>query len=174
MRFRQITSGFLPTDDGTVYRFARNPRLGPLEEWRDSCDGQGLLWANLDQEVDDCLAVLGPGAVRFDGRVGEEQRERNKAAFMAGDARWFVSKPAVGGAGLNLTAARHVCYYTNSFNLLHREQSEDRAHRPGQRHPVDYTDLVAAGTVDVAILAALRRKFDVSTQVTGDLLRSWL
>ncbi len=173
-RFRQITSGFLPTDDGPTHRFDPNPRLGPLEEWRDGCSVQGIVWANYDQEIDDCLAILGPGAVRFDGKVSDEQRERNKAKFLAGDAQWFVSKASVGGAGLNLTVARSVLYYTNSYNLLQREQSEDRPHRIGQEHPVDYTDVVASNTVDVGILTALRKKFDVSSLVTGDEVRSWL
>jgi SNF2 family DNA or RNA helicase len=120
------------------------------------------------------MALLGDEAVRYDGAVDEDGRLAARRRFQDGDARWFVGNPACAGTGLTLTAAATVVYYSNSFNLEHRLQSEDRAHRIGQRNAVRYVDLVAKGTVDSKIVAALRDKLDVASQITGDAARAWL
>jgi SNF2 family DNA or RNA helicase len=86
----------------------------------------------------------------------------------------FVSNPQAGATGLTLTQAQTVIYYSNSFKLVDRLQSEDRAHRIGQEHPVNYIDLVAGGTVDEKIVRSLRDKWDVAAQITGDELKDWL
>ena len=50
--------------------------------------------------------------------------------------RFLVGNPSTGGYGLTLTAARNVIYFSNSYNLEVRKQSEDRAHRIGQKNKV--------------------------------------
>lgn len=174
-KFRQITSGFVPVDDGEpVHEFPENPRLGLLEEYRDEVAQPAIVWAQYDREVDNILSVLGDRAVRHDGRCDDQQREDAKRAFKSGAAQFFVAKPSVGGTGLTLVNAKHVLYYSNSFNLSERLQSEDRAHRIGQTDSVDYTDFMARNSIDTAIVANLRKKFDIGAQVTGDVAREWL
>ncbi|RQP10234.1 MAG: ATP-dependent helicase, partial [Microbacteriaceae bacterium] len=67
-----------------------------------------------------------------------------------------------------------LIYYSNSFKLIDRLQSEDRAHRIGQDNSVLYIDLVAEDTVDEKVVEALRNKFNVASQITGDRLKEWL
>ena len=55
-----------------------------------------------------------------------------------------------------------------------RLQSEDRAHRIGQKKAVTYVDLVAPKTVDEKIRKALRKKINIATQVMGEELRDWI
>ena len=81
-------------------------------------------------------------------------------------------KPA--GRGLTLTEANLVVYYANDFNLETRIQSEDRAHRIGQRNPVTYVDLISEGTIDEKIVAALRAKIEIGAKVLGEEAREWL
>jgi SNF2 family DNA or RNA helicase len=73
-----------------------------------------------------------------------------------------------------LTAANTVIYYSNSYDLEIRLQSEDRAHRIGQTNKVTYVDLVAPGTVDEKILEALRNKIDLAGKVLKEEAREWL
>jgi SNF2 family DNA or RNA helicase len=73
-----------------------------------------------------------------------------------------------------LTAATTVVYYSNSYNLEHRLQSEDRAHRIGQTKSVNYVDLTVAGTLDEKIIKALREKKNIAAQVLGEDITSWL
>jgi SNF2 family DNA or RNA helicase len=88
--------------------------------------------------------------------------------------RFFVGNPSTGGYGLTLTAAHVVIYYSNSFDLEKRLQSEDRAHRIGQTNKVTYIDLIAPNTVDEHIVKALRNKIDIANQVLGETIKQWL
>jgi len=85
-----------------------------------------------------------------------------------------VGQPRTGGYGITLTAANTVVYYSNSYDLEIRLQSEDRAHRIGQTNKVTYIDLVAPNTIDEKILQALRSKVDIAGQVLNEDTRGWL
>ena len=73
-----------------------------------------------------------------------------------------------------MTAASNVVYYSNGYDLEKRLQSEDRAHRIGQKKSVTYVDLIAPKTVDEKIRTALRKKINIATQVMGEELRDWI
>ena len=88
--------------------------------------------------------------------------------------RFFVGQPKTGGYGITLTAANTVVYYSNSYDLEIRLQSEDRAHRIGQDNKVTYIDLVSPGTIDEKILEALRSKIDIAGKVLGEEVQAWL
>jgi SNF2 family DNA or RNA helicase len=90
------------------------------------------------------------------------------------ELRFFVGNPKTGGYGLTLTAASIVVYFSNSFDLEVRLQSEDRAHRIGQTKSVTYIDLITPKSVDEKIVQALRDKIDIATQVMGEELKQWL
>jgi len=85
-----------------------------------------------------------------------------------------VGNPSTAGYGITLTEANLVVYYANSFDLEHRIQSEDRAHRIGQKNAVLYVDLITEKTVDEKIVAALRNKIDIGAKVLREEARSWL
>lgn len=178
LRLHQITSGYLPTDDDSeepAYRISdKNPRLDCLTAWADRLPHQGIIWARFRLDIDQIMAALGPKAVRYDGAVSGDDRERNKRAFKAGDAQFFVSNTSVGGTGLTLTEAKSMMYYNNDFKLRNRLQSEDRFHRIGQGDSVLITDVMASGTIDFQIVKSLRKKKDVSDMVLGDEAREWL
>ena len=89
-------------------------------------------------------------------------------------ARFFIGNPQTGGYGITLTAANNVIYYSNGYDLEKRLQSEDRAHRIGQKKAVTYVDLIAPKTVDEKIRKALRKKINIATQVMGEELRDWI
>lgn len=179
LRFQQITCGYLPTEDedeSQVFHMinAENPRLELLREVCEDTPHQAIIWARFTKDVDLIMDMLGDRAVRFDGQVREEDREANKQTFLKGDAQFFVAKASVGGEGLTLNCARTVIYYNNTFSLTERLQSEDRAHRIGQEHPVQYIDLLAEDTIDERIVDALRKKMNIAAKITGDELRQWL
>jgi len=76
--------------------------------------------------------------------------------------------------GITLTAADTVVYYSNSYNLEHRLQSEDRAHRIGQDKSVLYVDIICPKTIDEKIVKALKAKKNIAQQVMGDEWKEWL
>ena len=74
--------------------------------------------------------------------------------------RFIVGTPQTGGYGITLTAANTVIYYSNGYDLEKRLQSEDRAHRIGQKKSVTYVDINAEETVDEKIVKSLRKKIN--------------
>ena len=85
-----------------------------------------------------------------------------------------MGHPKTGGYGLTLTAANTVVYFSNSYDLELRLQSEDRAHRIGQENKVTYIDLISPGTIDEKIVDALRNKIKIADTILGEDARDWL
>ena len=110
------------------------------------------------------------------GDTDDEERRRVVREFQDPDSelRFFVGNPRTGGYGLTLTAASTVVYFSNSFDLEVRLQSEDRAHRIGQTKSVTYVDLFVPGTIDEKIVKALRAKIDIANEVLGEEAKAWL
>ena len=66
--------------------------------------------------------------------------------------RFLVGTPQTGGYGITLTQANTVVYYSNGYDLEKRLQSEDRAHRIGQKKSVTYVDFITPKTIKVTII----------------------
>lgn len=82
-----------------------------------------------------------------------------------------LGTPATGSMGLNFTAAHNVLELSYDFNLKDWLQSQDRVHRPGQVHTVNYYNIEAVGpngqqTIDHFILKARTNKWDLATMTT--------
>ena len=88
--------------------------------------------------------------------------------------KYFVGNPQTAGYGITLTEAGTVIYFSNGYDLEKRLQSEDRAHRIGQKKSVTYIDLIAPKTVDEKIRKALRKKINIATEIMGEELREWI
>lgn len=168
LRLQQVVSGYLPNDDGhirPIYPPEDNPRLQLLLETLEDIDGQVIIWARFQEEIRMIAAALGDDCVTYYGET--KNREEQLAVYKSGGVRYIVGSAAAGGIGLNLTNASTVIYYSNDFNYGSRAQSEDRAHRIGQKDNVLYIDLEARGTVDKYIIEALRAKKDVADNVVN-------
>jgi SNF2 family DNA or RNA helicase len=114
-------------------------------------------------------------AAAYFGDTSDDERNDIVHRFQnEDDLRFFVGNPATAGYGLTLTEANLVIYYANDFNLETRIQSEDRAHRIGQKHNVTYIDLVTEGTIDEKIVKALQDKIEIGATVLGEQAREWL
>mgnify|MGYP003639358387 CR=1 FL=1 len=175
LRLQQITCGYLPDPSQELVSLEdKNPRLALLAEICGDVSHQTIIWARFTKDIDLICDLLGKDAVRYDGKTGDDDRALAIKRFQDGDVKYFVGNPAAAGEGLTLTAAQTVIYYNNSFKLTERQQSEDRAHRHGQEHPVNYIDLVCNDTIDEKIIEALRAKMNVANKITGDRLRDWL
>lgn len=72
-----------------------------------------------------------------------------------------------GGEGIDLTRARYGVYYSVGFSLGKYNQSVSRLHRPGAdvTRPVHFTHLIAEGTVDEDIYAALEAKEEIVERI---------
>lgn len=176
LRMQQVVCGYVATEADEPIQLIgdKNPRMDELEDYCSNLGHKAIIWSRFRKDIDLTMERLGDRAVRYDGAVSENDRARAKEEFQKGDAEFFVGNPAAGATGLTLHAARTVIYYSNSFKLVDRLQSEDRAHRIGQEHPVNYVDFVAPSTIDEHVVSSLRSKFDIATQITGDRVKEWI
>lgn len=178
LRLQQIVCGYVTDIDGNVVTVCdKNPRLDTFAEEVEDYGRPGIVWARFTKDIDlimERLERMGKRPVRYDGRVDSDQRAINKKKFQDGTADWFVGNQQAGATGLTLLRGRGVWYYSNSFKLVDRLQSEDRPHRIGQDEEVMYTDLVAPDTIDEKLVNALRAKRDVASQILGDQIKEWI
>ena len=179
LRIQQVMSGHLKTDEGEM-RYFKSNRMEALKEIMDEHDGKAIIWSRFRHDIVEITDMLnkeyGEGcASAYYGDTSDNERNDIVMRFQKSNAlRFFVGNPATAGYGLTLTEANLVVYYANDFNLETRIQSEDRAHRIGQKNNVTYIDLISEGTIDEKIVEALRNKIDIGAKVLGEQAREWL
>ena len=180
VRLHQITCGHLTLDDGDI-RTLKNNRIKELLDILEETDGKIIIWAVYRHDIKEITKILseryGANAVEsFFGDTLDRDRQDIIDRFQdrESDLRFFVGNPKTGGYGLTLTASHTVIYYSNSYDLETRLQSEDRAHRISQDKKVTYIDLITEGTVDELIVKNLRGKINLATKIMGEDLKKWL
>lgn len=175
LRLQQIALGYLVSDEGDMTLIdAKPPGIKLLEEVVEDLSHSAIIWGRFRKDMDLIMAALGDQAVRYDGSVDADGRRKAVATFQAGDVPYFVATQSAAGEGLTLTAARTAIYYSNSYQLTQREQSEARLYRIGQHHAVQYIDLLPRGTICEDILEALMHKQEVAAAALGDRMRTRL
>jgi len=180
LRLQQVMSGHLKTDDGdTIYFPSR--RVDALKEILEEHDGKVIIWSRFRYDIIQITKVLAEtygeeSVASYYGDTTDDDRNNIVKQFQSPDSklRFFVGNPATAGYGLTLTEADLVVYYANDFNLETRIQSEDRAHRIGQKNNVTYIDMITEGSIDEKIVKSLRDKIDIGAQVLGEQAREWL
>ena len=179
MRLHQITCGHFTADDGSEQTVSSN-RMNELMSILEETDGKAIIWANYQKDIkgitEEITKKYGPGSVvDYYGLTPQEDRQDNIRKFQNNpECRFLVGTPQTGGYGITLTQANTVIYYSNGYDLEKRLQSEDRAHRIGQKKTVTYIDLICEDTVDEKIVKALRDKINIASEVMGEELREWI
>lgn len=172
-KLAQITSGYYihPLSEEPVRIDGDNPKLNLLIEWVKKIVDQGnkvIIWARYRIEIADIVARLkkeGITGVQLHGDIKPKAREDAIDTFQNGKVQTFVGNPQAGGMGITLTAANYVIYFSNDFSYRNRAQSEDRAHRIGQKKNVTYINLAAQGTIDEHVIRTLLSKKDVADTI---------
>jgi SNF2 family DNA or RNA helicase len=147
----------------------------------DECDGKIIIWATYRHNIRHLTNAIrkkyGPHTCEsFYGDTRSDDREDILSRFTNPDSglQYLVANPRTGGYGLNLTASHTIIYYSNSYDLEVRMQSEDRIHRIGQTSKATYIDLVARKTIDENIIKSLKSKINLASTILGEDLKEWL
>lgn len=178
LRLQQIVCGYVACEAEqpvqAINPNGKNPRMDvAVDDILLEYTGQTIVFSRFTKDIDDLCRRLGKSAVRYDGKVGDDDRALAKQRFQAGDVQHFVMSNA-GSTGLTLVGASMFMHYSNDFKLIDRLQREDRCHRIGQTKSVEYLDLVCENTLDEYIVGALVKKRDIVDMVTEDETRPWL
>lgn len=196
LRLQQIVGGFVPTADDEAEDkiaecilddFEKLPRVQNFRHYIEQVQsGKVIIVCRFLAEVKMWKTIYGDAAVTYVGLAHYKDastREVGKVRFQGTKEKEFEDHdPTIqymitnkaGARGLTLTQASAVFYYSNSFSLDDRLQSEDRPHRIGQRNPVTYFDGVATGTIDEKLVAAYRDKKRLADVINKDDPTTWI
>ncbi len=180
IRLHQISCGHIALDSGETKALKSN-RMNELLNVLDEVEGKVIIWASYRFDLKHIEETLknkfgDESTASYFGDTKDKDRQNIVERFQDKNSKlkYFVGNPSTGGYGLTLTAAHTVIYYSNTYDLEKRMQSEDRAHRIGQVNKVTYIDLISEGTVDEKIVQSLRSKIDIASAVMGEDVKQWL
>jgi SNF2 family DNA or RNA helicase len=180
MRLQQICCGHLTDDEGKVHDLSSN-RIKSLLDLCEEVQGKAIVWATWTADIRSIVEALRDrysvqAVSALHGETPDSERQHIVETFQdrQSELRFLVGHPKTGGYGLTLTAANTVIYYSNSYDLELRLQSEDRAHRISQNNKVTYIDLMSPKTIDEKIVKSLRDKINIANQILGESAREWL
>ena len=180
MRLHQITCGHFKSDDGET-QVIKNSRLDELIEVLNEVEGKAVIWAHYRYDIEVIVNAIKKEfgdncVVTYYGDTSTDDRQ--KAIKLIQDpeskVRFIVGTPQTGGYGITLTGASTMIYYSNGYDLEKRQQSEARIDRIGQTKNMTYIDIIAEDTVDEKIVAALRKKVNIASEVMGEDLKDWI
>jgi len=184
LRLQQIVGGFYPTEfvdvitgkikGDTKSLPGKNPKLEELLLVAEEIAGSAVIWARYRHEIKIIADALREKygedtVVEYHGGIDYDQRVQNVKDYESGKKRWFVGNQSAGGIGINLVYGNTMIYYSNTFSLEERLQSEDRSHRIGQKNDVLYIDLMMEDSIDFDIVEAIRLKCDMADYVKSKL-----
>lgn len=168
-KMKQVTSGFINVyGEATLIDPKSNPRMSAFKDVIQDIDGQFIVWAMFEEEINQIMEALEEADITFCtyyGATSKDDRERAIDNFQAGHIRAFIGHAQAAGIGITLTAARTAIYYSCSFDNELRLQSEDRCHRIGTVSKVLYIDLVAEDTIDEDVVRSLAQKNAIAFEV---------
>lgn len=114
-----------------------------------------VVWCDLNAESQ-ALARAIPGAAEVTGSMSSEEKEERLMAFTDGELRVLVTKPRIGGWGLNWQHCARMVFVGLSDSYESYYQAVRRCWRFGQTRPVRVT--IVASHREQAVLDNIRRK----------------
>lgn len=147
----QMANGRVYTDDHVIVRIHR-AKLDALRDIIEANSGMPVLVFYNFQHDRDALQQEFPQSRML--RDAIDIRDWN-----AGKIPLMLAHPASSGYGLNLQAGGHIIvWYGLTWSLELYQQANARLYRQGQDKPVIIHHLVASGTMDEQVMAALASK----------------
>ena len=173
LRLSQLTGGFLGNDETAAVEQVSCAKLAALEDIVDGAAAEGkklVIIARFLPEIRAICKLLEKRGLGYSCITGEvKNRDEQVARFQKEpETMAFVGQIATAGLGITLTAASTMVFYSLDYSMSNFEQAKARIHRVGQRNLCTYLYLVARGTVDEKVLAALKDKADLAKSLVDD------
>jgi len=112
----------------------------PGESW--------IIWCDTDYEDEAIRAVL-PSAVSVRGSDKPKEKIRKLMGFTDGSVRYLITKPKIGGMGMNWQHCARAVRIGPTFSFEAEYQEERRIWRFGQKRPVHTHMIMASTEVDI-------------------------
>lgn len=130
-----------------------------------------IIWANYTHDLELMSAALKkadiPHVTYFGTGMSKEEKQSAIDSFMNNpEIAVFIGQPKSGGIGLNLSAADVIIWMSHTFDIVVREQADERATKVGGK-TIDIIDFEVENSVFGYILEAQEFKIDIREQVAG-------
>lgn len=170
LRFQDICNGYEPVETEELDKNGKpkveliplkeNPKLDWLEEMVESLgDEQCIIWCARSRLLHDACARMrdkGYTCGIYDGKVGNENREKDYEDFFAKKIQLLFCNQASAGYGLDkLRQANYAIYLCNDASVEKRQQSEDRIARGQYKEEKLIVDVSMDKTVEQKVTEAL-------------------
>lgn len=140
-------------------------RVAMAAELANESDEPFVIWCNLNEEGE-ALAKAIPDAVEVAGRHTIEQKEDSLNDFTQGNIRVLITKPKIGGFGLNWQHCPNtIIFPTDSYEQWY--QMIRRFWRFGQQNPVKVHTV--ASELEGAVIANVKRKESDAAKMFNEL-----
>jgi SNF2 family DNA or RNA helicase len=162
LRLAQVTSGYLPVDDGGPLVDLDSAKHDVLRDTieNDLIGKRVVVFCRFTRDLAK-LRALATDLGRKYGEVSGRQNDLDHHAMMPDWCDLMGVQLQAGGVGVDLTGASVAIYLGIDFNLGGYLQTRARVARPGQLHHVTFLHLVAEDTIDETIYEALANRQDV-------------
>lgn len=176
MKLRQVVQGGVYTGTKVGNNLYLNPegkevkvnpherlhkaKLNVLKALVEEANGQGILCAIQFKFELEMIRELYPDVAVIAGGCSAIESAKHIKAWNAGELPLLVCHPSSISHGVNLQSGSHILlWYSLTWSLEQYLQLNKRLHRFGQKNVVVVHHLVAKGTVDERVMAALKAKF---------------
>jgi SNF2 family DNA or RNA helicase len=176
LRFRQVTSGFLKTEDGKIKAFKENPKLeavldlaerilpiGPDGKWLNK--NKLVIWAFFRHDIELLAEKLKKYNPVF--KYGGVKEPVHRTFQEDDNCKIFIGQPRSSGTGITLTKGNYSLRYSYDFSSEDKQQSDARTRRKGSEiHKViTYITIKARHTIDELTLKNLSDKKEMADGV---------
>lgn len=151
---------------GECYRARREETLKWIEEYINE-NGKLVVFAIHTSVIEDVLDRFKNIAVRYDGKVGQQEKQNAKEKFQNDpNTKLFVGQLQAAGEGITLTAASAVAFLEFGWVPAEHEQAEDRIHRIGQKADSVFAYYLCAGdSIEKDLIERLIEKKKVTSKL---------
>jgi len=141
-------------------------RCGMAAQVCNAHDKPSVAWCNLNEESRRLAREIN-GAEEVTGADSDERKEEVFRGFISGQVRVLVTKPSIGGFGLNLQHCAHQTYFpSHSYEQYY--QCVRRCWRFGQKSPVTVDMITTDGQDNV--ITNLNRKAEQAAAMFDNLV----
>jgi|GEM_PF-1930314 len=138
-----------------------------------------VVWFRFNKEIKEALKYLKKKikkkniSCHYVAGDNKSQRDEIISEFQKGKFRVLLFQIKCGQYGIKCSRASTAIYFSNNYDFNDRRQSEDRILHMEKKEPLLYIDLITKGTIDEAIVKALREKGATASYFMSRLLQNW-
>lgn len=159
LRLQQLTSGYLPDDDGKIHTLDNSKQELLDDIMKDLAPEEPIVvFARFTYDLNRIKEVAEANNRSYAELSGGRD---DLQAWQNGEYNTIGVQIKSGSLGVDLTRSRYAIYYSMGYSLGDYRQSRKRIHRPGQEKDTRFIHLLINNTVDIKTMNAIKQKKEI-------------